>query len=261
MIKCGMFVPNSGIGGLDMGGRQQNRTIEPLSDTSIIVTFGREINSSIHNEVQAFNHYLDQFPFKGFIEYVSAFTSVTIFYDPIIVRENRGDAEFRSAYEIVHSYVEHGLNQMERDVVQKTREIEIPVFYGGEYGEDLEVVARHNNLTTDEVINIHSKGDYLVYMIGFAPGFPYLGGMSKEIVTPRRSNPRTSIPRGSVGIAGEQTGVYSLDTPGGWQIIGRTPLELFCPNDNPPTLLQPGDKIRFKPITLAEYNEYKEKIT
>ena len=142
------------------------------------------------------------------------------------------------------------------------RTVSIPVCYGGEFGPDLEYVARHNNLTTDEVIHIHSSGEYLVYMIGFAPGFPFLGGLSPKIATPRRPSPRATIPAGSVGIAGMQTGVYPIETPGGWQLIGRTPQKLFLPNENPPSLLQAGDVVKFCPISFQEYQEsvYKEQL-
>jgi inhibitor of KinA len=148
---------------------------------------------------------------------------------------------------------------LEETKESKQRFVEIPVCYGGEYGPDLEAVAEYHHLSTSEVVEIHSKEEYLVYMIGFAPGFPYLGGMSEEIATPRRHSPRLSIPEGSVGIAGMQTGVYPISTPGGWQLIGRTPLELFCPNENPPTLLQSGDIVKFVPISLEEYQANKEK--
>jgi inhibitor of KinA len=136
--------------------------------------------------------------------------------------------------------------------------VEIPVCYGGEFGADLDFVAKHANLTPGEVIEIHSAADYLVHMIGFAPGFPYLGGMSSKIAAPRRSSPRLKVPAGSVGIAGEQTGIYPLETPGGWQLIGRTPLALFRPEQDPPTLLQPGDIVRFRPITPQQFRELKE---
>jgi inhibitor of KinA len=143
-------------------------------------------------------------------------------------------------------------------VKQHPRVVEIPVCYGGEFGPDLGYVAEHNQLSVEEVIEIHTSGQYLVYMIGFAPGFPYLGGMSERIMAPRRQSPRLAIPAGTVGIAGMQTGVYPIETPGGWQLIGRTPLALFRPQDNPPSLLQSGDIVRFCQISDKEYEEYKE---
>ena len=128
----------------------------------------------------------------------------------------------------------------------------------GSWGPDVDVVAAHNRLTPEEIIRIHTSVEYLVYMIGFAPGFPYLGGMPERIATPRRESPRVSIPAGSVGIAGQQTGVYPIATPGGWQIIGRTPLRLFQPEQEQPTLLQAGDRVRFRQITEAEYAAWAE---
>jgi inhibitor of KinA len=115
-------------------------------------------------------------------------------------------------------------------------------------------------LTTDDVIEIHSRATYRVHMLGFAPGFPYLGGMSPEIAAPRRSAPRLKVPAGSVGIAGSQTGIYSLETPGGWQVIGRTPLALFRPTEAPPTLLSPGDLVRFRPITAEDFAALRESV-
>ncbi|MGV3465566.1 MAG: 5-oxoprolinase subunit PxpB, partial [Heyndrickxia sp.] len=138
----------------------------------------------------------------------------------------------------------------------ESRVVEIPVCYGGDFGPDLETVASMNGLSTEEVIQIHSSAEYTVYMIGFAPGFPYLGGMSEKIATPRLPSPRLKIPERTVGIAGNQTGVYPIETPGGWQLIGRTPIKLFRPQDEVPSLLHAGDKVRFKPISYEEYVEW-----
>jgi inhibitor of KinA len=235
--------------------------IQPLGERAIIVTFGTMIDVTIHRKVKALTNYLDTTPIGGMIEYVPAFTSVTVYYDPARVLENEKQPireKAGSAYEIVYANLKQIVLNLEATMEDKKREVEIPVCYGGQFGPDLEFVAKHNNMSTDEVINTHSNGDYLVYMIGFAPGFPYLGGMSEKIAAPRRSEPRMKIAKGSVGIAGKQTGVYSIESPGGWQIIGRTPLELFRPNENPPSLLQAGDVIRFKPISLKEFTAYKE---
>lgn len=138
--------------------------------------------------------------------------------------------------------------------------VHIPVCYGGEYGLDLETVAKHNGISVDEVINIHADTDYLIYMMGFTPGFPYLGGMSEKIATPRLEVPRRKIPVGSVGIAGAQTGVYSMETPGGWQLIGRTPVRLFDSSKQNPILLQAGNYVRFVRITEAEYQMIEAEI-
>jgi inhibitor of KinA len=131
--------------------------------------------------------------------------------------------------------------------------IEIPVCYGGELGPDLDIVASHTQLAPEEVIARHAQPDYLVYMVGFAPGFPYLGGLDARLATPRRARPRPLVPAGAVGIAGLQTGIYSLPTPGGWRLIGRTPLRLFDPSRAQPSLLQAGDRLRFVPISMQEF--------
>jgi inhibitor of KinA len=133
------------------------------------------------------------------------------------------------------------------------RLVEIDVCYGGEFGPDLEEVARLRGLSVDEVVRIHSTGDYLVYMIGFSPGFPYLGGLDSRIATPRRAAPRTLVPAGSVGIGGDQTGVYPIASPGGWQLIGRTPQQIFVVSREPPTLIQAGDRVRFRSISADEF--------
>ncbi len=132
-------------------------------------------------------------------------------------------------------------------ILPDARRIEIPVVYGGDGGPDLADVARHAGLSEKQVVEKHSQVDYVVYFIGFQPGFPYLGGLAPELATPRRAEPRLSVPAGSVGIGGSQTGIYPLPTPGGWQIIGHTPLALFNPQKNPPGLLAPGDTVRFVP--------------
>ncbi|ALB54239.1 5-oxoprolinase subunit PxpB [Cronobacter universalis] len=132
-------------------------------------------------------------------------------------------------------------------IVPDARRIEIPVVYGGEGGPDLGVVANHAELSEKQVVEMHAQVDYVVYFIGFQPGFPYLGGLAPELATPRRAEPRLQVSAGSVGIGGSQTGIYPLPTPGGWQIIGHTPLALFDPRNNPPGLLAPGDTVRFVP--------------
>jgi len=132
------------------------------------------------------------------------------------------------------------------------REIDIPVVYGGKDGPDLDIVARHTGLSTKEVIQRHSDADYIVYFIGFMPGFAYMGGLDPALATPRQDEPRLSIPAGSVGIGGEQTGIYPLASPGGWQLIGRTVLPLFDPGQTPPTLLRPGDRVRFTVERIAK---------
>jgi len=137
---------------------------------------------------------------------------------------------------------------------------EVPTIYGNEYGPDLEFVAKHNGLTPEEVVQIHAGTAYLIYMLGFMPGFVYLGGMSPKIATPRLETPRIKIPGGSVGIAGSQTGIYPAESPGGWQLIGRTPLKLFDPYRQPPALLQAGNYVTFVSITPQEFARIKGEV-
>lgn len=239
---------------------QENFIIEPAGDAAIVVRYGNEIEYSVHRKVQMLSNYLTQNSFKGFIECIPSYTSLTVFYDPLLVEKSHAYkvGKMVSPYKDVRSIIEDMLTNLKDEEIETHRTVEIPVCYGGECGPDLEFVAKQNNLTTDEVISLHSGGEYLVYMLGFAPGFPFLGGMSEKIATPRRSTPRTSIPAGSVGIAGKQTGVYPISTPGGWQLIGQTPLSLFLSEKEPPSLLQAGDIVKFYPISYNDFLEWKE---
>ena len=225
--------------------------ISQISEVSALIEFGSEINEDINKRIRTFCTYLDEHPFKGMIEYVPAFASVSVIYNPL-------DINNEYPYEAVKDILEDILYKLDFSFINEEHIVEIPVCYGGEFGPDIEEVAKINNLTVDEVIKIHSNGKYLVYMIGFAPGFPYLGGMSQRIAAPRRESPRTAIPKGSVGIAGMQTGVYPIETPGGWQLIGRTPIKLFDLDGDTKSLLKPGDIAKFYPISYEEYLELKE---
>ncbi|MBE6184535.1 5-oxoprolinase subunit PxpB [Bacillus ginsengihumi] len=220
----------------------------PLGDQAIVIEVGNDINIETHRYIQFISNYLDESPPDWMIEYVPAYTTVTIFYNPLAIHQHTV-----FPYTYVCKELHHILSTLTIDSSPKHRIVEIPVCYGGEFGPDLAYVAEINGLTPEEVIDIHSSGDYLVYMIGFAPGFPYIGGMSEKIAAPRRKSPRLTIPERSVGIAGKQTGVYPIETPGGWQLIGRTPIKLFRPKGVSPSLLKAGDSIRFKPISHEEY--------
>ena len=225
-------------------------TYSPLGDEAIVIEVGNEISKEATNLVRSITKRLEETLIDSIIEVIPAFTTVTVFYEV--------KAEFQ--YKNVKKLIEKTLEEMKDfDSIQQ-RTIVIPVCYGGEYGPDIEFVAKHNQLSVEEVIAIHSSGTYEVNMIGFAPGFPFIDGMSEKIAAPRRTTPRLRIPERSVGIAGLQTGVYPIETPGGWQLIGRTPMNLFLPNEDIPSLLQAGDRIVFKPITDAEYAKLEETI-
>lgn len=217
------------------------------TETSALIEFGSEINPEVNKKIRIFCSYLDNNPFKGMVEYIPAFCSVSVIYNPL-------ELPYSTVYSIIKDIILNlDFNQnFEKHIVK------IPVCYGGEFGPDIQNVAKLNSLTTTQVIKIHSDSEYLVYMIGFAPGFPYLGGMSEKIATPRLNTPRQIIPSGSVGIAGMQTGVYPMETPGGWQLIGRTPLKLFDINKKPKSLLSLGDIVKFYPVSYQEYLKLQE---
>ncbi|MGD6993414.1 5-oxoprolinase subunit PxpB [Sutcliffiella horikoshii] len=222
----------------------------PLGDTGIQVLFGSDISEGTNQEIRLFADQLKKLKLDGVIEWVPAYTTLTIFYHPDKI-----------IYKDLCKKLEDIQKRLQKeDLSSNSTVYEIPVLYGGEVGPDLSEVASHNGCTEDEVISIHSAKPYLIYMMGFVPGFPYLGGMPKKIATPRRENPRAKIEAGSVGIAGEQTGVYPLETPGGWQIIGRTPVKLYDPDNGEPILLSAGSYIRFVPVDQKEYDEIEQAV-
>ncbi len=225
--------------------------IAQTSECSALISFAEEISERVNQKVRILCDYFEEHSFDGWIECVPYFNSVGIRYNPMRVNHP-------TPYEAVKAQLEEVLEKLDFDCAYEAHIVEIPVCYGGEAGPDIEHVAQVHQLTVEEVIALHTQGSYLVYMIGFAPGFPYLGGLSEKLHTPRRETPRTAIPAGSVGIAGMQTGVYPIETPGGWQIIGRTPLQLFDWNSEAKTLLKCGDIAKFYPISYAEYQRLKE---
>jgi inhibitor of KinA len=227
--------------------------LHPMGDQAVLIEIGEEITLEIHDKIKQISSCLNNLQDKWFIEYIPAFTTITVFYDPMIIF--REYTTKKSPYEFVCNELNQLLSAVTTSEQDETRTIHIPVCYEQELAPDIEVVAKTNQLSPQEVIEIHSSGEYTVYMIGFAPGFPYIGGMSEQIATPRKETPRLRIPAGSVGIAGKQTGVYPLETPGGWQVIGRTPLKLFQPNEEIPSLLRAGDKIKFIPISYRDFKQ------
>ncbi|SIS76667.1 5-oxoprolinase subunit PxpB [Salimicrobium salexigens] len=224
-------------------------TIEPLGDQSLFITLGDEIDPDTHESVQAVAARLEKDEWSWLSEIVPSYTGLAVYYDALAFYP-----EYSSPYEQVAEVLKKVVDTTEPREKSEHRTVEIPVCYGGEFGPDLSVVAGENGLTEEEVIKRHSENEYLVYMLGFAPGFPFLGGMDERIATSRKDSPRTSLPAGSVGIAGSQTGVYPVVSPGGWQLIGRTPFKLFSPDENPPSYVQPGDRVKFYPVSSEEYN-------
>lgn len=228
-----------------------NRTyeIKPVGCQALQVIFEQKIEESINEKVMALRNLLSGGP-RAFLgvpvgavrETIPTFAALLIYYDPML-----------TDYSAMKKLLEGLLDSMEKEKQAKGRLIEIPVCYGGRYGEDLQFVARHAGMTEEEVIRLHSGRDYRIYMLGFLPGFPYLGGLDARIFTPRLKSPRTKIPAGSVGIGGEQTGIYPVESPGGWRLIGRTPVKLFNPLKNGQLPYEAGDWIRFRPVEEGEY--------
>jgi KipI family sensor histidine kinase inhibitor len=210
-------------------------------DSALVVEFGDEISHEVNRKVRALAEALGRSGLSGLGEVVPTYRSLLLHYDPL-----------RLSCDEVAAFVTGVLQECGEYPSLKARVVEIPVVYGGEFGPDIEFVAEHNGLSVQDVIALHSGAAYTVYMLGFTPGFAYLGGMPEAIATPRLETPRTVVPAGSVGIAGGQTGIYPIASPGGWRLIGKTPLELFDPQGDPPTLLRAGDEVRFVPISEEE---------
>lgn len=212
--------------------------ILPYGDAALIVKAGEDISPYTNGIIRKLMVLFDGLKMEGLLELVPSYNEIMVCFDPLLADRNKVVEKIKS--------LEPFLSAVE---LPAGKEIEIPVYYGGKWGPDLAYVAAINGLTTKEVVGIHSSVDYLVYMLGFTPGFCYLGGLDDRIATPRKSNPRLVVAAGSVGIAGRQTGVYPVQSPGGWQIIGRTNVQLFDPHREPVFLVNPGDKIRFVPVT------------
>ncbi len=219
-------------------------SIQPLGDQGLLITFGNRIDPEIHKKVRRLYEAIKKEQFSWLMDVVPAYTTIMINYNPLQV-----------SYEEVRETIK-GLKTHPRgkDLKHRKRKV-IPTLYGGETGPDLEELAKLKDLSIDEVIEIHSRPEYLVYMLGFTPGFPYLGGMDERIAAPRLKNPRKKIPKGSVGIAGSQTGIYPMESPGGWRLIGRTPIPLFDPEREDPFYIKPGDILVFKPIDEKTFNQ------
>ncbi|WP_257667611.1 5-oxoprolinase subunit PxpB [Parapedobacter tibetensis] len=230
-------------------------TIYPLSEYAVTLEFSHEINADILQLISKFNTLLHRKPFDGFCTTVPAYATLSVFFDPLEVIQSphlRGI----NCFERISSYLSRLEDEEKNQIITENGTMTIPICYGGKFGPDLDEVARLHGMTANEVIHLHSTAIYHVYLIGFTPGFAYLGGMPGQLATPRKSFPRSVVPAGSVGIAGKQTGIYSLDTPGGWQIIGRTPLHLFNPNRAQPALLKAGDKVVFKAMEYDRFEHY-----
>jgi inhibitor of KinA len=210
--------------------------IIPLGDASVLVQLGDEIDLAINQRVQASSNLIETASINGMVETVPAYATLRVHYDPLIL-----------SFAEIKEHLQAQMSQLDETFSRMPRRIEVPVYYGGEYGIDLETVAAHLHLSAAEVIRIHSETLYTVYMMGFTPGYPYMGRLDDRLSMPRLETPRTRVPAGTVAIAGSQTGIYSIESPGGWNLIGWTPLRLFDPASNSPFLFAPGDEVKFIP--------------
>ena len=208
--------------------------IIPLGDASVLIQLGEEIDLAVNRRVHALAALVEASSVQGIIETVPAYATLLMQYDPLLISFTR-----------VRDFLREKISLVEETVSRKPRQVEVPVRYGGEYGIDLESIARHLHLRVEDVIRIHTQRTYTVFMMGFTPGFPYMGKLDDVLVMPRLEAPRTSVPAGTVAIAGSQTGIYPIASPGGWQLIGWTPLQLFDPNSETPFLFSPGDEVNF----------------
>ena len=230
----------------------QELVIEDQGDRTLIVRFGDQINPEIGRRCLAVAEALRQASLPGVIDIVPSYTAVAIQYRPT------GQADSPSFASLSHS-IRQLVERIPPNRVAASREVEIPVCYGGVHGPDLEEVARHCGLTPKEVIDIHTAPGGMVYMLGFAPGHPYIGLLDERLSVPRKDVPRTSVAPGSVATANRQTSIYPNVLPGGWSILGATPLKLFDVNRQPsPALLQPGDRVRFVSISETEFDRLRE---
>jgi len=238
--------------------------IIPLGDSALIVRVREQFEDAPEESLDGVLRTIQQLraaAIPGVIELAPAYTSVALFFDPMTVAEASGKPEemFDWLTRQIQAVVNGGRRSRRFKVKQrKVRLVEIPVCYDAEFAPDITDVARHTELSTKEVIDLHSSGDYRVACIGFVPGFPFLTGLPKKLAVPRRETPRKEISPGSVGIGGAQTGIYPLRSPGGWNLIGRTPVKLFDPTRTPPALLRAGDRVRLRVITREEFESLKQ---
>lgn len=227
----------------------QEIKILTAGDSSLLIEFGNEISPKINQKLTATVQLIKEQHIEGVVDMIPAFCSLLVNYDPRVIR-----------YEELKERIKNLVKVDVKAQAGKKKVFEIPVCYGGEFGPDIENIAEHAGLSVEEVIEIHSSRDYLIYMLGFLPGFTYLGGLDERIHTPRLANPRVKINAGSVGIGGSQTGIYPLDSPGGWQLMGMTPVKTYDPDRETPILVEAGDYIRFVPVSEEEYYRIKELV-
>jgi KipI family sensor histidine kinase inhibitor len=228
--------------------------IEALGDCALLIRFGDRIDAATSSHTLAVAKALSEANLSGLVDIAPAYASICVRYDPTAWVDPLGA---QSPYSRIAAQLHSLVGDLQVSPAPPTSAlIEIPVYYGGEFGPDLEQLARHAQLPVDEVVTRHCAAEYRVAMLGFAPGFPYLLGLDPALHAPRRASPRIRVPAGSVAIGGAQTGIYPRESPGGWQIIGRTPLCLFDATRATPALLNPGQRLRFRAIVAAEFTNH-----
>ncbi|GGP07178.1 5-oxoprolinase subunit PxpB [Oceanobacillus neutriphilus] len=224
-------------------------SIQLYGDRGVRIQFGNKIERQVNVNVHRFTSLLEKYPMKGITEWIPAYTSVTIYYNP---------------GEITYMELEKKLNQLQKIMSEEAppaaRKITIPVCYEKEFAVDMDDVAEYHKLSSQEIIRLHTEPLYYVYMMGFMPGFPYLGGLSEKLFTPRLDSPRKRVDRGSVGIADQQTGIYPLDSPGGWRIIGKTPARLYDAEKENKILIRSGDMLQFEAIDSEAYYKIEDAV-
>lgn len=229
----------------------RNAKILVAGEQGMVIDFGDEITVKINRLVQQLVEVLNSWEMKGIIEVVPTYRSIIVYFDPLQITRDELTLGIRQF-----------LTQLGNGEIQAItrRVIHVPVCYGGVFGPDIDYVVRRTKLSIEEVINIHTSRQYLIYMLGFTPGFPYLGGLDDKLVVPRLEKVRSKIPTGSVGIAGRQTGFYTVESSGEWRLIGRTPLRAFYPENLNPFLFTAGDYLQFKSISVDEFFEIFSKV-
>lgn len=229
--------------------------ITPLGDSALVVRVADDFEDAPEKtlaRVLQVIHQIDEADIPGVVELAPAYTTVAVFVDPL--RAIAAGAPTESALDWLSDRIRTTLSERAgRPSLPASTPVEIPICYDADFAFDLADVARQTRRTPAEVIELHCRAEYLVNFVGFTPGFPYLSGLPNELNVPRRSSPRKDVPAGSVAIGGKQTGIYPVNSPGGWNVIGRTPLRIFDPAKEPPALLRPGDRVRFRTVSREEY--------
>lgn len=229
--------------------------IFPLGDQAITFSLGETISVERHQKVMAMLHWLQKHPFPGLLDIAVAYSSITVVYDLYLLHNVH---KMESGFSYVRAVLLEAYRQCDHQDTPAPRVKRIPVCYEGLFSPDMEYVVAEGKLSRERVIALHTGRNYQVYMIGFLPGFPYLGKVDPKLMFPRKATPRSRVEAGSIGVAGVQTGIYPVASPGGWQIIGRTPFRMFDTGSDPPVLLEPGDRVQFYSITADQFWQMNE---